>query len=95
MDQLVEVRHGLGRQRGQTHGPQDVVQMFNRLSELLCLWQAAWQRIHGFRLRRQIANDRVHGNAIHTGCSALAEGEGGTFALKGLRGPESGQPCEL
>lgn len=29
--QLVEVRHSLGRQRGQIHGPLDVVQMLIRL----------------------------------------------------------------
>jgi len=85
--QLVEVRHSFRRQRGQIHGPSDVVQMFIRLSELCCLGQAAWQRIHGFRLGRQAANNHVHGNAIRTGCSALAEGKGGPFASKESQWP--------
>lgn len=68
--------------------------MLIRFSEGCCLWQAAWRRIHGFRLGRVVANDARQGNAILTSRSALAEGEGGLSTPRSnVSGPENGEPC--
>lgn len=68
--------------------------MLIRFSEGCCLWQAAWRRIHGFRLGRVVANDARQGNAILTSRSALAEGEGGLSTPRSnASGPENGEPC--
>lgn len=92
---MVEVRQYFRRKRGQNHRRSVVVQMFNRLSERNFLGQAAWQRIHSFRLGRRATNNRMHGHAFRAGCMALAGRREGSLPRRVSVAPKAASHVKL